>query len=267
MENIFCGWQWGAMSIKNVVGVKTHTGRRIKNRGNTQVYQLGVKFTGRSEISYNGKNIDFCPGTALFLPKEETEDIDYTTLTSEGGNGVCIFFDSALPLAREAQILCDIGPECEAAFLKLLNVYTKSGGANYPEIMAAFYSLIARLIKVGEPRAEGGEESARFGEVIGYMRRHIGDEYPDIGRMAVIAGMSEKYFRESFKSTFDEPPLRYFHRLKTEHIKTLLADLDLQISEVAEASGFSDPNYFSRFFRKQTGISPSDYRKYYCSGL
>lgn len=268
MEKLFCDWQWGAMSIKNVVSVKTRkSDKKIKGHGNTQVYQLGVKFTGTSEISYRGEKIDFCAGTVLFLPKEKTEDIDYTTLTVEQGNGVCIFFESELPLSSEVQTLKNIGTDCEDAFLKLLNVYTKSDIYSYPEVMAAFYSLLSGLKKKSEPNNDEKRRGGRFDDVIAYMNRHIGDEYPDICRMARICGVSEKYFRDSFKKYFGITPLKYFHRLKTNNIKALIARLELPISDVAKMSGFSDPNYFSRFFKKQVGISPSEYRKYYCSGV
>ena len=266
MQKIFEGWKWGPMTVKNVVSVKTHSSsRRTRSGGNTQAYQLGVKFTGRSEISYNGENVDFCPGTALFLPKEKTDDIDYTTLTLEGGTGVCIFFDSELPLSQKVQILKNIGKDCENAYMKLLSVYTKSG--DYAEVMAAFYSLLSLLFKASNPEGEKEGKRARFEKVTDYMESHACDEYPDIGRMARMVGMSEKYFRDSFRAAFGIPPLQYFHRLKINCIKSMLAELDMPIYEVARANGFSDPNYFARFFKKHAGISPSEYRKYYCAGL
>ena len=118
MEKLFCDWQWGAMSIKNVVSVKTRkSDKKIKGHGNTQVYQLGVKFTGRSFLSYRGENIDFTSGTVVYLPKEKSEDIDYTTVTAEEGTGVCIFFDSESALPSKPQILKSIDSDCEEAFL------------------------------------------------------------------------------------------------------------------------------------------------------
>lgn len=43
--------------------------------------------------------------------------------------------------------------------------------------------------------------------------------------------------------------------------KRLLADKQLSINEVADALGYEDYSYFSRFFKKQTGMSPTDFRK------
>lgn len=268
MDRLFAGWKWGAMSIQNVISVKTgRAGTRIKNHGNTVSYQLGVKFNGRSQISYKGNNVDFKPGTALFLPKEQTEDIDYTTLTVEQGMGVCIFFDSEYELPREPQTMENVGEECENAFLRLLDAYLCSSRQDSPELMAAFYGLLTALYRKNGVGGENERSDPRFEEVIRYMNRHVCDEYPDIGRMATLSGMSEKYFRDSFKSVFGISPLKYFHHLKLEHVKILIADLSLSVAEVARQSGFSDPNYFSRFFKKHLGISPREYRNYYCKRI
>ena len=43
--------------------------------------------------------------------------------------------------------------------------------------------------------------------------------------------------------------------------KSLLKDSDLSIGEVSVAIGVDDPSYFTRFFRKSTGITPSQFRK------
>ena len=268
MDKLFRGWQWGGMTLHNVVSVKTgRAGARGRSGGNTRSYQLGVKFTGRSQMYYRGVNIDFKPGTALYLPKESTEDIDYSTVTVEQGSGVCIFFDSELELPREPQLLENIGGECENAFLRLLNVYSEGDRQGSPELMAAFYGLLSVLFKRSGGDGERARRDDRFDGALDYMRRHICDAYPDMGRMADIAGMSEKYFRDSFKAAFGVPPLRYFHRMKIEHIKLLIADLSLSVAEVARRSGFSDPNYFSRFFKKHLGVSPGEYRNYYCKRI
>lgn len=45
-------------------------------------------------------------------------------------------------------------------------------------------------------------------------------------------------------------------------IKRMLAGPQFSINEIADALGFDDYSYFSRFFKKQTGLSPTDFRKY-----
>ena len=48
-------------------------------------------------------------------------------------------------------------------------------------------------------------------------------------------------------------------KARIDKAKTLLGRSDLNISEVAYDVGFADPNYFSRIFHKEVGITPTDY--------
>lgn len=267
MNTLFTGWEWGPMSIHNVVSVKVKkTPATIQGKGNIHSYQLGIKFTGHSRLCYRGCQIDFRPGTIVYLPKEQTEKVDYTTVTEEVGNGVCIFFDSVLPLPAEVQMLDGATPEIEAAFLKVLHVWTHASDEGYASLMASFYALLSEIGKMNG-RAMPKNNENKFRAALTYMQDHLTDSYADIEAMADACAMSKKYFRDSFKQVFGISPLQYFHKEKIKHACTLISDLSLSISEVAAACGFFDSNYFSRFFKKHVGISPTEYRNNYCKLL
>lgn len=55
----------------------------------------------------------------------------------------------------------------------------------------------------------------------------------------------------------------YIHGLRIEHAKQLLEDTDIAVTQVSDACGFSDYNYFCRIFKKDTGISAKKYRSLY----
>jgi AraC family L-rhamnose operon transcriptional activator RhaR/AraC family L-rhamnose operon regulatory protein RhaS len=50
-------------------------------------------------------------------------------------------------------------------------------------------------------------------------------------------------------------------KIRIERSCRLLRTTDLPVTRIALDAGFSDPNYFSRQFRKVMGISPSEYRR------
>jgi len=76
-----------------------------------------------------------------------------------------------------------------------------------------------------------------------------------------IAHMSRSNFMRVFKRATSQAPMEYLNRLRIRHAMKLLRDSPLGITDIAFQSGFSDSNYFARYFKKSTGTSPSVYRK------
>lgn len=80
----------------------------------------------------------------------------------------------------------------------------------------------------------------------------------DIARFLSI---NDRYLYNLFMKHENISPKAYINNLKIYHAKSLLRNTTFSIAEIAESSGFSDQLAFSHFFKKETGISPSDYRK------
>lgn len=69
-----------------------------------------------------------------------------------------------------------------------------------------------------------------------------------------------------FKRTYGETIINYHTKLKIEAAKRMIFEKKMTISEVAEHLGFESPEYFSRTFKKVTGISPRTFRTSLISG-
>ena len=72
--------------------------------------------------------------------------------------------------------------------------------------------------------------------------------------------MSKMQIYRKLKALLDKTPSVFIRDVRLEKSRELLRESDLNISETAYEVGFSDPNYFSRTFRKKFGISPKDFR-------
>ena len=84
-----------------------------------------------------------------------------------------------------------------------------------------------------------------------------------VAELAESYGMSEGHFIRQFKSYTGQTPLEYRAFKKIETAKSLLAGTDLSITDISASLGFDDPLYFSRVFKRQTGVSPREYRNKY----
>mgnify|MGYP003294212068 CR=1 FL=1 len=80
----------------------------------------------------------------------------------------------------------------------------------------------------------------------------------DISRYCNI---STYYFSKLFKQETGENYVEYLNRIRIEHAKQMMNESDKSIKEICFSVGFSDPNYFSRAFKKYEGISPTEYKE------
>ncbi|MDE7068124.1 MAG: helix-turn-helix domain-containing protein, partial [Schaedlerella arabinosiphila] len=60
----------------------------------------------------------------------------------------------------------------------------------------------------------------------------------------------------TFKQRMGVPPMQFLSRLRIEKAKEFLTANSMSVSTVARLVGYDDPLYFSRVFRKSTGIAP-----------
>ncbi len=73
--------------------------------------------------------------------------------------------------------------------------------------------------------------------------------------------MSTSWFIRNFKLYTKTTPLNYILSIRIANAQSLLENTKYNITEIAAIAGYDNPLYFSRLFKKQTGLSPSEYRK------
>lgn len=96
-------------------------------------------------------------------------------------------------------------------------------------------------------------------EVLQYIEEHF---HEDIGleMVAEKVDLSPNYLSTIFKQTTGSSFVDYLTELRMKHAKEKLKDLSLSVYEIAEVIGYSSSQYFSRVFKKHTGMTPSAYR-------
>ncbi len=89
----------------------------------------------------------------------------------------------------------------------------------------------------------------------------------DPDEAAVEYGMSPRNFRRHWMRVFGEPPGIFLQKKRLEEAKRLLLETDLKIYEISNRIGMNDSFYFTRFFKKHTGLSPKAFRTLTFSAL
>lgn len=76
---------------------------------------------------------------------------------------------------------------------------------------------------------------------------------------------NKTYFIKRFRLLWGTSPIKFINNMRIERATSLLAKNTYTVSYVAEECGFKSIHYFSRFFKKEVGISPCQYAKN-CNG-
>jgi AraC-like DNA-binding protein len=82
---------------------------------------------------------------------------------------------------------------------------------------------------------------------------------PTVNQMASGLHLSPKYLSDLLKQETDKTALELIHLHVVSEAKNMLVAGEQNISEIAYKLGFENPPYFSRLFRKETGMTPSEY--------
>ena len=93
-----------------------------------------------------------------------------------------------------------------------------------------------------------------------YFNDHYNAEI-NIEEYAASRGMSVSWFIRNFKLYTNTTPMQYIVSLRIANAQMLLETTNYNVTEIGNIVGYNNPLYFSRIFRKQKGISPSEYRK------
>lgn len=82
----------------------------------------------------------------------------------------------------------------------------------------------------------------------------------NVSEYAAILHVTPNYLNKAVKTSTHRTAIDWIEIARLNTAKQLLRDRSLSIAEIAEKTGLVDQSYFSRFFKKKTGITPSEYR-------
>lgn len=117
--------------------------------------------------------------------------------------------------------------------------------------------------ETGDAGAPEFGDNTRLHAVARTMSAYIHERYQaDISLQdaASYLGYSDAYFCKIFKQCFDRNFTAYLTEYRIAKAKELLADFEANIKDVCLQVGFRDSNYFAKVFKRNTGMTPSEYR-------
>jgi two-component system, response regulator YesN len=117
--------------------------------------------------------------------------------------------------------------------------------------------ILTGLNSISKPMDDEGYKAKIYKEI----EENIGNPEFSLSQLADKMGLSFGYLSSLFKKLFGLSFKEYVFNQRMERAKILLLSTDMKNYEIAAATGFEDPNYFSTAFRKKYNISPNQYKE------
>lgn len=137
---------------------------------------------------------------------------------------------------------------------------------DYEQVLAHHLELLMiTMHRQLNNRAPGtASHQSRMGEMDGAVRYfHENYHLPiRIEEYAASHHMSVSWFIRNFKEYTGSTPAQYILSLRIANAQALLENTSYNVTEIAAIVGYDNPLYFSRIFKKQSGMSPSAFRKH-----
>ncbi|WP_400192129.1 AraC family transcriptional regulator N-terminal domain-containing protein [Hymenobacter sp. B81] len=230
---------------------------------------------------------DYLPGESVIVGERETMEIDFpeadaqhptqclaVAIPTETIRGTIDLLNERYPRLEEhtpwqldarSHAHLHNTPELTGTLERIIRVSQETTAAK--DVLAGFtlQELLVRLMQTQARRLifdhyQQHLTSHRFAHVVHYIKRNLAEPLP-IDKLSELACMSKATFFRLFKREFGLTPVEYIIQERLSEAKRLLRHPLSTIADVCYRTGFNNPAYFQKLFRRHEGLTPGLYKK------
>lgn len=227
-------------------------------------HALIYKVSGAMKCYFGDCELEFSQNDIVYIPKWLT----YRSMASSepAGEYIIINFDTIDEHpANEIYVAhFENHSNLYSLFSKCAEEWMFKDSAHLFSCRSYTYKILALIARALD--GSSSEIRKKIQPGLEFMRHNISDCSLTVLQMAEVSGMSESNFRKMFKEVFLVSPSRYIMSVRIGRAKDLLTSDGasgeyLTVSEVSRLVGFVDTDSFSRIFKKEVGMPPSEWQK------
>lgn len=223
---------------------------------NHDVWEIELNLSGSGINNVEGEHVRFDEGTLICLPPK----------FSHGKTAESTFKDTFIhcktfniPKQNGYTLINDDDGRIRALYSVLYDTFKKEG-ANYKVISEQLFLVIEQMIiskltdTSGDPLVE---------KIKGSITDNFNDPDFSLSELQEKSGYCDDHLRRLFRKETGMSMLEYLTELRIKHAMRLLSEnhmLHYSIAEIGAMCGFYDISYFSRVFKKKTGVAPSEFK-------
>lgn len=219
-------------------------------------YYLYLFIHGEGEMQMDNKRVPLSPGTLvlvhpwqLFRIVEKQGELTYLyiSFTGDGANKIISEIGATEPITSYE------------GYAHLIDFWMKSIRRIHEKnalyiTESVFAATVSHLVI---PEKESDEEN--FSVIMRYIQEHLSDPELSLRSVSRLFFYNEKYFSALFKKKNGSRFTDHLAELRIRHAISLISEGRHSVTELSDASGFVNPTYFSKVFKKTVGKTPAVY--------
>lgn len=151
-------------------------------------------------------------------------------------------------------------------FKRIVELFNSDNPYMLAYVNGALHELLIDLYMLKHTNADSSSSAARIRKIYRFLSDNVEKPFSPSDLEAHME-LSFKHIGRIFKEHTGITLHQCHTQFKIDHATRMLCNGNLNISEISESLGFSDPLYFSNVFKKHTGLSPRAYRNKYSAVL
>ena len=192
----------------------------------------------------------------LYIPKYS----NYVVTASEPGDVYCINFQcfEDAPYKPFTQPITNVD-EVIKAYQSAEKAWQRVMDGREYRVMASLYKILYEMYRAQNAPYLPKTKQELLKPAIEHIHKFYTKELISVEYLSSLCGISANYLRRLFEKFYGVSPIKYINNLKIKRATELLTSGLYSVSETAFNSGFSDVSHFSRFFKENVGVLPSEY--------
>jgi len=234
----------------------------LKRDNGVDYYLIMQCISGNGYIIHNGLEykvkpdmfILWAPGEPQYYKNTGTEDWVVNWLSFNGKD---------IPLSFDYQFFITDKVPASIGISKwdtIITLIREGSPSSQIRAVSVLYELLCE-INIASTGLDYISDNFKISKITSYMSQNLTVNLT-LHQLSKLYNISESYLCRMFQKHFQTTPIQYFTELRINKAKRLLVfDPIMKIYKIAEICGYEDSVYFSRIFKKHTGVKPGEYRK------
>ncbi|MGM7636605.1 helix-turn-helix domain-containing protein [Bacillus sp. Hm123] len=220
--------------------------------------------TGRIQFSFNGKPYILSPGKVVHGGAKMK--LSQKTLGKTNWEYILVLYRICHSELEESsfshqhfELPTGQSPRLIELIMRLWHVYNQPGGISKFQTEMLFRDVLNEVFLCVN-RQNDCESHTLFERVSNYIHEYYYESHT-IAALAEQNNVNRNRLSYVFRRHAGMGPAEYLLKYRLNRAEEMLFTSSVPVQQIAQAVGFTDPFYFSRVFKKQFGISPTNYRE------